>query len=130
MGDDKPFKMFSCWKLLKLYQYSETNVMHFLFSLLRIKGLYMFWASLTHPHEGPHERNLVYCMHVIWVGCTWCIQYTKCHFCYTSWGWASNAQNIYRPLIFKSASCWFHYTDDILWCMVNKTSILLKLYQN
>jgi hypothetical protein len=26
------------------YQYSETNVMHFLFSLLRIKGLYMFRA--------------------------------------------------------------------------------------
>jgi hypothetical protein len=24
------------------YQFSETNVVHFLFSLLRIKGLYMF----------------------------------------------------------------------------------------
>jgi hypothetical protein len=27
---------------LKAYQYSETNVMHFLFNLLRIKGLYVF----------------------------------------------------------------------------------------
>jgi hypothetical protein len=26
--------------------------MHFLFSLLRIKGLYMFQALLTHPQEG------------------------------------------------------------------------------
>jgi hypothetical protein len=29
--------------------YSKTNVMQFLFSLLRIKGLYMFQALLTHP---------------------------------------------------------------------------------
>jgi hypothetical protein len=29
-----------------VYQYSETNMMHFLFNLLRIKGLYMFRASL------------------------------------------------------------------------------------
>jgi hypothetical protein len=27
------------------FQYSETNVMHFLFNLLRIKGLYMFRAG-------------------------------------------------------------------------------------
>jgi hypothetical protein len=30
-----------------LAQYSETNVMHFLFNLLRIKGLYMFRALLA-----------------------------------------------------------------------------------
>jgi hypothetical protein len=30
-------------------QYSETNVMHFLFSLLRINDLYMFRALLAHP---------------------------------------------------------------------------------
>jgi hypothetical protein len=34
-----------------VYQYSETNVMHFLFNLLRIKGLYMFWVLLAHPQE-------------------------------------------------------------------------------
>jgi hypothetical protein len=33
------------------YQYSETNVMHFLFSLLRINGLYMFGALLAHTQE-------------------------------------------------------------------------------
>jgi hypothetical protein len=30
-------------------QCSEMNVMHFLFNLLRIKGLYMFRALLAHP---------------------------------------------------------------------------------
>jgi hypothetical protein len=30
------------------HHYSKTNVMHFLFSLLRIKGLYMFRALLAH----------------------------------------------------------------------------------
>jgi hypothetical protein len=30
-------------------QYSETSVMHFIFSLLRINGLYMFRALLDHP---------------------------------------------------------------------------------
>jgi hypothetical protein len=29
-----------------MYQYGEANVMHFLFDLLRIKGLYMFRALL------------------------------------------------------------------------------------
>jgi hypothetical protein len=30
---------------------SETNEMQFLFNLLRIKGPYMFGASLAHPQE-------------------------------------------------------------------------------
>jgi hypothetical protein len=41
------------------YQYSETNVMHFLFNLLRIKGLYMFRTLLAHPQEALHKRHLV-----------------------------------------------------------------------
>jgi hypothetical protein len=36
-------------------QYSETNVMHFLFSLLRIKGLCKFQALLAHPQEALHN---------------------------------------------------------------------------
>jgi hypothetical protein len=43
-------------------QYSETNVMHFLFSLLRIQDLYMFRALLAHPKEALHKRHLVYCV--------------------------------------------------------------------
>jgi hypothetical protein len=41
-------------------QYSETNVMHFLFRLLRIKDLYVFRALLAHPQESLHKRHLVY----------------------------------------------------------------------
>jgi hypothetical protein len=36
--------------VVRVYQYSE-NVMHFLFSILRIKGLYMFRTLLDHPQE-------------------------------------------------------------------------------
>jgi hypothetical protein len=50
------------------FQYSETNVMHFLFSLLRIKGLYMFRALLAHPQEALDKRHLVYCVRVLSVG--------------------------------------------------------------
>jgi hypothetical protein len=47
-----------------VYQYSETNVMHFLFNLLRIKGLYVFRTLLAHPQEALHKRHLVpvYCV--------------------------------------------------------------------
>jgi hypothetical protein len=44
-------------------------VMHFLFSLLRIKGLYMFRALIAHPQEAFYKRNLVYCLRVMTVGC-------------------------------------------------------------
>jgi hypothetical protein len=38
-------------------QYSETNVMHFLFSLLRNKSLYMFRALLAHPQEALQSNT-------------------------------------------------------------------------
>jgi hypothetical protein len=38
-----------CWPCTIVYQYSETNVMNFLFNLLRIKSLYMFQVLLAHP---------------------------------------------------------------------------------
>jgi hypothetical protein len=73
-----------CWPCIIVYQYSETNVMYFLFILLRIKGLYMFPALLAHPQEVLHKRHLVYCVRVMSVGCTrteselksWCSQLT------------------------------------------------------
>jgi hypothetical protein len=93
-----------CWLciIVRVYQYSETNVRHFLFSLLRIKGLYMFRALLAHPQKALRKRHLVYCVRVMSVGCTriedpfqsWCSQYTKCRLCCTSWGLASNARNM------------------------------------
>jgi hypothetical protein len=50
-------------------QYSETNVMHFLFNLLRIKNLYMLQTLLAPPQEVLHEQHLVYCVRIISVGC-------------------------------------------------------------
>jgi hypothetical protein len=44
--------------------------MHFLFSLLRIKGLYMFRKLLAHPQEAPHKPHFVYCVLVMSAGCT------------------------------------------------------------
>jgi hypothetical protein len=51
-----------------VYQNSESNVMHFLFSLLRIKRLYMFPVLLVYPQEALHKRHLVYCVRVMPVG--------------------------------------------------------------
>jgi hypothetical protein len=53
----------NCW-------YSETNVMHFLFNLLRIKDPYMFQGLLAHPQEALYKQHLVYCVRVMSVGCT------------------------------------------------------------
>jgi hypothetical protein len=41
--------------------------------LLRIKGLYMFRALLAHLQEALHKRHLVYCVHVMSVGCCSCV---------------------------------------------------------
>jgi hypothetical protein len=45
-----------------MHQYSETNVIYFLFNVLRIKGFYMFQALLVHLQEAFHKRHLVYCV--------------------------------------------------------------------
>jgi hypothetical protein len=63
-------EMFSYLKFTKMNQYSETNMMHFLFNSVRIKGLYMFQALLAHPQEAPNKRHLVYCVRVMSVDCT------------------------------------------------------------
>jgi hypothetical protein len=39
----------------KISIFSETNVVQFLFNLLRIKGLYMFRALIDHPQEVLHN---------------------------------------------------------------------------
>jgi hypothetical protein len=55
----KPPLMF-CRSRITAYQCNGTNVMHFSFNLLRIKGLYMFRALLAYPQEGLHKRHLLY----------------------------------------------------------------------
>jgi hypothetical protein len=57
------------YRICLAYQYSETNVMHFLINLLRIEGLYMFRALLAYLQEALHKRHYVYCVHVMSVGC-------------------------------------------------------------
>jgi hypothetical protein len=52
-----------------VYQYNETNVMHFSFNLLRIKGLYMFGALLAHPQQALHKRHFIYPVRIMSVGC-------------------------------------------------------------
>jgi hypothetical protein len=59
-------RLIDCYR----HQYSETNVMHFLFSLLGIKSLYMFGALLAHLQEALHNRHLVYCVRVMSFGFT------------------------------------------------------------
>jgi hypothetical protein len=61
-------------KYIRPHQYSETNVMHFLVNLLRIKCLYMFRALLDHPQEVLHKRHLVYYVRVMSVGFTRMVQ--------------------------------------------------------
>jgi hypothetical protein len=63
-----------------LYQYNETNVLHLSFSLLRIKGLYMFQALLAHPQKTLHRRNLVYFVRIMSVGYgTATVKLQPCH---------------------------------------------------
>jgi hypothetical protein len=46
-------------------QYNETNVMHFLFSLLRIEALYMFRAEVAHPQEALNKLHSVYFLRIM-----------------------------------------------------------------
>jgi hypothetical protein len=73
----------SLFKTSLMDQYNETNVMHFSFNLLRIKGLYMFRALLAHSLGGADIRT----------------QHTKCRLCSDPWEWKSTARNMQRPLI-------------------------------
>jgi hypothetical protein len=45
--------------------HSTTNIMHFLFNLLRINALCMIWALLVHPQEMLDKRHLVCCVRVV-----------------------------------------------------------------
>jgi hypothetical protein len=133
-----------CWSCITAYQYNESNVTHFSFSLLRIKDLYMFRALLTHPQEAPHKRRLVYCVRMS-VGCgTVAVSLQSCHSQLTLY--ARNIPNAVcvTPLEgeqvmletcrcpwfsihwTKSASRWFHYTD--IWKIFYQKCLLQALW--
>jgi hypothetical protein len=58
--DSRLVYLLFCWQCITVYQHIETNVMHFIFSLLRIKVLYMFRALLAHPQEALPKRDVVH----------------------------------------------------------------------
>jgi hypothetical protein len=67
----------------QIRQCNETNVMHFSFSILRIKGLYMFRTLHVYPQEALHKQHLVYCVRMS-VGCaTIALQSWHCQRYYT-----------------------------------------------
>jgi hypothetical protein len=113
-----------CWPCIIVYQYNETNVMHFLFNLLRIKGLYLFRALLAHPQEALHKRQLAapgleFTPVLVQPTDVTRTQYTKCRLCSSSWGWARKPpedeqimlETCRGPNWIKSALRWFHYTE-------------------
>jgi hypothetical protein len=66
----------------QLTQYSGTNVIHFLFSLLRIKGLYMIRALLAQLQEALHKRHgILRACYVSWLHQDW----IGTGVCYVSW---------------------------------------------
>jgi hypothetical protein len=73
-----------CWPCIRVYQYNETNVMHFSFNLLRTKGLYMFetcrglWFSINWMKSA--SRWFHYTDHVL---CWFCAaRFRKCSIFY------------------------------------------------
>jgi hypothetical protein len=104
-----------CQTMNRVSQYNETNVIHFSFNLVRIKGLYTFRALFAHPQVALHKRHLVYCVRMPQPTDIIRTQYTKavcagppedkqvmletCRGPWFSLNWM------------KSASRWFHYTD-------------------
>jgi hypothetical protein len=133
---DGPFSCGFCVNCV-VAQYNEINVMHFSFSSLKIKGLYMFRALLAHPQEALHKRHLEYCVRIMSAGCgtiavslqPWNSQLTLyARSIPSAVGLAppEDEQVVLETCRgpwfsinwMKSSSRWFHYTD-ILWCMVS-----------
>jgi hypothetical protein len=98
-------------------QYSETNVMQFLFNLLRINASACFEHYLLILKRRLTTDTWYICVRVMSVGCNRIgvelvsptvllqptditpTQYTKCHLFSASWWWANNGRNMQRPLI-------------------------------
>jgi hypothetical protein len=57
-----------CRQFITVYQCNETNMIHFSFNLLRIKGLYMFLTLFAHQ-EALHKQYLVYWVRIMSDGC-------------------------------------------------------------
>jgi hypothetical protein len=138
---DLPLKIRSI-RFLKLV--SIMKWMNFSLHLLIIKSLYTVGALLAHSQEALHKRHLVYCMHIMPVGCamitvslkSWDNQLTyACSITSTVCAIPPEDEQVLLETSrgswfsinwMKSASRWFLYTD-ILWCTVSKTLSFLNL---
>jgi hypothetical protein len=92
-------------------QCNGSNVMHFSFTLLRIKDLYMFRTLVAHPQEVMYVAfGILRVYNARWHGSSFTAtvphpsdiirtQYAKCRLYSASWGWESNVRNMQRPLI-------------------------------
>jgi hypothetical protein len=60
---------FKMYVSVDVYPCNETKVMHFSFTLLRIKSLYMFRALVAHLQEALNKRHSVYWVRIMSVGC-------------------------------------------------------------
>jgi hypothetical protein len=122
----------------QMYQYNETNVKHYSFSLLRIKGLYLHASSTTCLSSGVAAQTAFGILHAYKVSWMWLWKQQPCHIQLILY--VCNIPNAVceappedekvmletcRGLWFsinwlKSASRWFRYTD-ILWCTISTT---------
>jgi hypothetical protein len=124
-----------CWPCITVYQYNETNVMHFSLNVLRNKGLYMFRALGARPQEALYIWHWVYCLRIMSVG-SWNSQLTlysrnipsavcvgpledeqlmleTCRGHWFSINWV------------KSASGWFHYTVVLIFFILIKSCVAI-----
>jgi hypothetical protein len=130
-----------CWPCIIVYQYNETNMMHFSFSLFRIKGLYMFQPLLAHLQKALHNS--------IWyIACVLCqlavarlqwncncatdiisTQYTKCVSAAPPEDEQVMVETCRAPWFsihwMRSASCSFHYTDVYI-CLTGDSVLISK----
>jgi hypothetical protein len=66
--NNKLANLIFCWPCFIVYQYNENKVTHFSFSLLRIKGLYMFRALLAPPED---EKVMLETCRSPWFSINW-----------------------------------------------------------
>jgi hypothetical protein len=118
---------------VELHQYSETNLMHFLFSLLKIQCLLCFKHYLpilrrSYTNGTSYTVCMLCQLAAAGLECSTpillqptditCTRYTKCNLCSTSWGWSSNVWNMQRHLILNKLNKKCITLVSLYWCTV------------
>jgi hypothetical protein len=105
-----------CWPCIIVYQYNETNVMHFSFNLLRIRG-HLHVSSTTCSSSGGDTQTTFGILRAYNVSCS-AVARLQLHCSGTATvpqhkqGVLETCRGTWFSLNWmKSASRWFHYTD-------------------